>query len=141
MQDWYGFSGCKEPMIGEFGETPIDGRLQRWTSCTDEQSKESIMRGKVEDLEVTSCVWHRNGISGIGFYAMEFKWKEEGYSGKQRAIATVDYYDVEKHGKEPYDPGTRVLMMRNDGSIDTSDTMRGDYFHEALVLWIRKNKK
>jgi hypothetical protein len=86
-------------------------------------------------LKVLNCVYHRNGITGIGFYAVEFKYQED---GKERhGVATIDSYDVDKiKHKEPHNPGTRILMLDEAGGVDLEQTMRGDNFHDDLCKWI-----
>lgn len=82
-------------------------------------------------------VYHRNGIGGIGFYAVVFSYEEDGI--QRSAVATVDANDVDaaEEGKL-HDPGTRILMVCPAGGIDIEETMRGDHFHEALCTAIKK---
>lgn len=93
------------------------------------------------NLKVAKCIYHRNGISGIGFYALEFSYVEEGRA--RIGIATVDADDVEIIKKnEPFaNPGTRVIMLNKANEPIIEETMRGDYFHAALVDWIMKEFK
>jgi hypothetical protein len=89
-------------------------------------------------LTVHKVVAHRNGICGVGFYAVSFSYVE---NGKYRnAIATVSYDDLEaKFAKEPHDPQTRVLMFREDNTgLDIEETMRGDHFHNDLCKYLIK---
>lgn len=96
----------------------------------------------MQNLKVHEKVYHRNGISGIGFYAVEFSYEEDGE--EHHAIATVDAYDVENlrdGGKKLNNPGTRVLMLDESGYVDIKRTMRGDHFHKQLCDYIIKEMK
>ena len=95
----------------------------------------------LKNLQVSQSVYHRNGISGIGFYALAFSYEEEEENGKiYTAIATVSERDLENfRGDHSHDPDTRVLMLTQVGSIsgiDLTATMRGDYFHVDLCRWL-----
>jgi hypothetical protein len=82
--------------------------------------------------------YHRNGIAGLGFYAVSFTYEEMGE--KITAIATVDANDVEAYAKqEPHDPGTRVFRFGRTGGINLAEHMRGDHFHDALCEAIVKH--
>lgn len=88
-------------------------------------------------IHVLKSVYHRNGISGIGFYTLHIKWSEEGYEQPREAVATVNAFDVEakREGKR-HDPDTRVLMLDDAGGVDIEQTMRGDWFHDDLVAYL-----
>lgn len=89
-------------------------------------------------ITVTECRYHRNGISGIGFYAIRFSWMDEGR--EDHAIATVSSEDTAKYDKKvSHNPETRVLVFGHDGGLDLNRTMRGDYFHEDLCEWLHRN--
>lgn len=93
-------------------------------------------------IKVQRCDYHRNGITGISFYAVWFTYTEDGI--KESAVATVDADQVEKErcgGAQNYNPGTRVLMLDEVGGVDLQRTMRGDHFHKELCEWIIKEKK
>jgi hypothetical protein len=97
----------------------------------------NINKHSLNQFTVHRCVYHRNGISGIGFYALHIEWPEDGYTHLREAVVTVDGHDVDNfRDKKPHDPATRVLMLDNVGGVDIDDTMRGDWFHEALINWI-----
>lgn len=90
------------------------------------------------DVQILNREYHRNGISGVGFHAIEFTYVEDGL--RRRAVATVSAEDVEafKNG-EAHDPQTRVLMFnRNTAKIDVNETMRGDNFHEFFMELLSK---
>lgn len=89
------------------------------------------------NLTVHQAVYHRNGITGIGFYAITFAYVEDGIT--REAIATVSDDDVQKvRRNQPHDPSTRVLMFQDNGSglLDISRTMRGDHFHPNLCRYL-----
>lgn len=91
-------------------------------------------------FKVFDTQYHRNGVSGVGFYAIHFSYVED--SVTRNAIATVSSNDFDKYlNKEPYDPETRVLMFGPLGGIDISETMRGDYFNDQLMDHIKKHTK
>lgn len=99
---------------------------------------ENVNQRSFTEFEVKQCVWHRNGISGKGFFALHILWPENGQI--REAFATVDGEDIEAfYNSKHVDPATRVLMVRDNGSLDLDETMRGDFFHEALVKWIHEN--
>lgn len=85
-------------------------------------------------IKILESHYHRNGISGVGFYATSITWVEDGKVNN--AVATVSASDVEDwKAKRPHDPQTRVLMIRHTptgGSVDLADTMRGDWFHDEM---------
>jgi len=89
-------------------------------------------------LTINNCIYHRNGISGIAFYAVEFYYEEKDEKGN--GIATIDADDLVR--KEPYNPGTRILMLDPwTGGIVVEQTMRGDNFHKPLCEAIRKHQR
>lgn len=91
------------------------------------------------DIKVTECYYHRNGISGVGFYALSFNWTEH-LNDQRYAIATVSSDDFERYMKKKNcNPETRVLCFGHTGGVDLNNTMRGDYFHEALCEWLVLN--
>lgn len=91
-------------------------------------------------LKILNCVYHRNGIGGIGFYAVEFTYVED--DKERHAIGTVDTFDVDALRKgEPHDPGTRIIMLNAANEPIIEETMRGDYFHEELVKHIIEGRK
>jgi hypothetical protein len=86
-------------------------------------------------IKVINAVGHRNGICGIGFYAVDFTFHEDGKT--REAIATVSFQDVENFRKnKPHDPSTRVLMLCDAGGVDIEQTMRGDHFHDELCKFL-----
>jgi hypothetical protein len=97
-------------------------------------------------MSVIDCAYHRNGITGVGFYAIEFTYiDEEQY--EQHALATVDADQIEavRNGKRDfYNPGTRIILLDESGCPDIKMTMRGDHFHGELVtfllIWIEKDR-
>ena len=86
-------------------------------------------------------VYHRNGISGKGFWALSIRWTED-HMPLQYAIATVDGEDVHDwvEGKS-HDPATRILTIGAMGGIDIDNTMRGDHFHDDLCAYIATHQK
>ncbi len=96
----------------------------------------------IKDLKVIECSYHRNGIRGIGFWAIEFTWIEPGYSKQRHAVATIDSYDVEKfESGERHNPGTRIIMLNAANEPCVDETMRGDHFHEDLCKYILAERK
>lgn len=91
-------------------------------------------------MKIINHCYHRNGISGVGFYAIEFKYLE---NGKERhAIGTVSSDDIKAiRDGTPYDPETRILMLGEDGGVDIEETMRGDHFHNQLCKFIMEKQK
>jgi len=90
------------------------------------------------DITVHNHRFHRNGVCGVGFYAVNFSYTEGGVL--RSAYATVSCQDLEAvRTKKLHDPETRVLMINpNTGSIDISETMRGDHFHDDLCKYLIK---
>ena len=93
----------------------------------------------IQDLRVQNCIYHRNGISGIGFWAVEFSYSED--EKTHNGIATVDDDDVQRFKKqERCNPGTRIIMLRNH-TPRIEETMRGDKFHTQLCEIIVEREK
>jgi hypothetical protein len=92
----------------------------------------------ITNIHVIQYVHHRNGMSGVGFYAVNFFWKETPRGAQFESIATVSTDDLEsfRNGVD-HDPDTRVLMIR-DGGVDIEQTLRGDNFHKALCEYLIK---
>lgn len=94
------------------------------------------------NMTIHRVEWHRNGISGVGFYAILFSNKEDGVTGEY--LATVSGDDLEKSraraegkpGIPAYCPETRVIALCPAGGVDIERTMRGDYFHGDLVQYL-----
>ena len=76
-----------------------------------------------EYLEVLNHEWHRNGISGEGFYVVHFNWNDPEDSCKNM-IATI--FDDEKY----------IAILCLD---DISQKWRGDYFEDMLREYIKLN--
>ena len=95
------------------------------------------MKSFIKDFKVIKGVYHRNGISGLGFWAIDFTWIEDGE--QRHAIGTVASDDVEKGLPEglSYNPATRIIMLNKANEPCIEETMRGDNFHEPLVEWIQ----
>ena len=80
----------------------------------------------VTDFEIQEASFHRNGISGNGFYAIRFLWQPEGASAPENFLATL--FD---------EPGSCAVL-----SLDRIATMgvgfahgnswRGDHFEDEL---------
>lgn len=89
----------------------------------------------LDEFRVISSVYHRNGITGVGFHALNIIWQEP-EMGELEAVVTVNHDDVKayKAGRR-VNPDTRALMIR-DGGVNIELTMRGDWFHEPLVKWL-----
>lgn len=79
-------------------------------------------------IKVNAAQYHRNGISGIGFYAVRFTFIDD--EAKTRsAIATIfnnDSDDAKVTGH------CAVLVENSQGHIDISDKYRGDHFEAEL---------
>lgn len=76
------------------------------------------------DLEVVDISWHRNGISGVGFYAILFKNKDE-----RNELFVAALYDA---------PGYCSVLRVADLSDPTKgvrfgiNSWRGDYYEPEL---------
>jgi hypothetical protein len=87
----------------------------------------------IKNFKMHDLTYHRNGITGKGFYACSFSADVDGRF--EQGIATVDADDIDVSvGEKFINPGTRVLMVGNGGGIDVTRTMRGDHFHP----WLRE---
>ena len=89
-------------------------------------------------IKVLDSQYHRNGIGGIGFYAMSITWVEDGEI--RYAVATVSADDVENwRNKNRHDPQTRVLVISHTPTgacVNINDTLRGDWFHDELCKYL-----
>ena len=96
----------------------------------------------ISDITVKDACYHRNGVGGIGFFAVEFSFKGDDDSTRF-AVATVCSQDVATVGRgmQVRNPATRVLMFgERAGVLDITETMRGDCFHEALCAYLLKKE-
>ena len=95
----------------------------------------------ISDIAVKDACYHRNGVGGIGFFAVEFSFKGDDETTRF-AVATVCSQDVATAGRglQVRNPATRVLMFRGPGALDITETMRGDCFHEALCAYLLKKE-
>ncbi len=41
------------------------------------------------DIDIQEIAYHRNGISGLGFYAIRFRWQPDDAEGKENFLATL----------------------------------------------------
>lgn len=72
-------------------------------------------------LEITSAAWHRNGISGVGFYAILFRHNEN----KRDMVASL--FD------EPgYCAVYDVALLVSGSVIFGENSWRGDSYEAAL---------
>lgn len=78
-------------------------------------------------LKIESCSWHRNGISGIGFYAIIFMDKEYG-----RMVASL--FD------EPGFCSVYLIEELDKGNIEFArgNSWRGDEYEGALRPLVKK---
>jgi len=74
-------------------------------------------------LRIDHVDWHRNGISGEGFYAVEFRDPEAGTPGRMKAIVFPERYHV------------AVLCL--DAGNERSH-WRGDWYERPLRRAIRR---
>lgn len=96
----------------------------------------------MEHLDVTECEYHRNGVCGIGFYTLIFSYTESGT--KSYALATVsgdDFQEYLSKGRKDRDVNhqTRILLFGRTGGVDIHNTMRGDWYHDDLCEWLKRN--
>lgn len=80
--------------------------------------------------QVHACVYHRNGIAGEGFWAIDFTWAEP--TGElRRGVGTI----------APEDPThTRVIPLTKRGKPDLCDPLRGDWFIDALLAVLEEHR-
>lgn len=85
------------------------------------------------DIKIVQCSFHRNGISGNGFYAVLFDWTQDGTTN--RMVATV--FD---------EPGSVAVLMvsgLSDERIGVKfghNSWRGDNFEADLRRLIDEQK-
>ncbi len=82
------------------------------------------------DIQLTSIDYHRNGVSGTGFFVIEFKWYETP-TASRRMIATV--FPA---------PGSIAVLDINEthkGNLEfaNGNSWRGDYFEGQCREWIK----
>ena len=80
-------------------------------------------------VRCTEIIWHRNGVCGLGFYAIRFSaaWDDD----RDRHYVAQVFQDG--GGEKAYG----VFELDGQGRPDLTRTMRGDYFIEALTHAIR----
>lgn len=79
------------------------------------------MEDMADRIEVARMRWHRNGVGGIGFYSVEFNWKDDD-NNYRKMIATVF---PEANGRSP-----EYYAVLDIGS--PAERWRGDHFIAAL---------
>jgi len=79
-----------------------------------------------EDIEIKECCWHRNGISGLGFYAIRFMHDGLTNGNQMEFLATV--FD------EPGACAVICLDMLDDCGVEfaAGNSWRGDVFESVL---------
>jgi hypothetical protein len=78
----------------------------------------------IKDIHKFDCRYHRNGVSGEGFFACSFIYGR----GKQAKNMTAVVFPVEVDGQgEEYRKCTAVMTVG-----DVADRWRGDHFDGAL---------
>jgi hypothetical protein len=79
----------------------------------------------IQDVEIQEISFHRNGIAGEGFYAIRFRWAEDG-GEKENFLATL--FDAEGY--------CAVIGLDRIGThgvgFTYGNSWRGDYFEDAL---------
>ena len=79
--------------------------------------------GEIMNVKIVQASYHRNGICGVGFYAILFDYSDEGGSG--RMIASL--FD------EPgYCAVYKVDLLAENDAAFGSNSWRGDQFEDAL---------
>ena len=91
----------------------------------------------MRNMKLTKIAYHRNGVGGIGFYAVAFRYRE---GGKNRCmIATVKGSDVAPGEVHPCTGDLTVLdaVLAAQGIIDYPENRwRGDDFEPLRRQWI-----
>ncbi len=75
--------------------------------------------------------FHRNGVSGEGFFALGFTWKPAGTRRAQPMLAIAFYADPDEDGARPRTSRIAVL-----NPADPRETYRGDDFEAQIRQWI-----
>lgn len=83
------------------------------------------------DIEVSRVQRHRNGISGVGFYTVEFTWADD--TGTHACVGWV--HDADEDG-ELEEECYGVLNLANP-----SLTYRGDFFLPMLQEAVRRYRR
>ena len=87
-------------------------------------------------ITVSKARYHRNGVSGEGFYAFEFTDSDPEYKDIQFVATIFPQYDEEEGevdwdatANRPFTYNPRIAVVSN-GDVDV--TWRGDYYLEEL---------
>lgn len=84
---------------------------------------------------VEQCAYHRNGVGGIGFWAIIFHSPND-LNEDRRFLATVAAHDVEDHtAGRPVDPHVTVIcldLLDEYGVTFGPNSWRGDAFFAPL---------
>jgi hypothetical protein len=84
-------------------------------------------------IKVTDIDYHRNGISGEGFWAVAFDWKDDDKQLRHMVAAVFDR------------PGQVAVLdaeMASEGNVTFgSNSWRGDHFENDLRLAIAEYEK
>lgn len=81
--------------------------------------------------EISDVSYHRNGVSGVGFTVVRFKFEENADTYSAVAVLFND-----QSGSGLCNGECAVLIEGEDGRIDIHSKWRGDHFEEELREYI-----
>ncbi len=84
----------------------------------------------INEIEIQECSYHRNGISGLGFHAIRFRFKPDDSDHPENFVATL----FEEQG------ACAILSLDridNRGvAFARGNSWRGDHFEEPLRKYV-----
>lgn len=104
------------------------------------------MYGEITEIE--EIAYHRNGVGGVGFHVVNFRWREEGDPPTTTHKMMGVVFELDPADKKLADEGSfynpptavfnRDLLAMNDITFG-SNSFRGDTFDVALREAIEKD--
>lgn len=90
-------------------------------------------------IEIISAEYHRNGVSGVGFFLTRFSWEETSRSGElEMGTNMAVVFDKAEYPKG--DIGNQYVesCVAVFDPLDITACMRGDHFDDDLRKAVRK---
>ena len=86
----------------------------------------------MRELQIVSVTYHRNGITGTGFWGVRFFFTPEGESWPREFLATMEYAGIGRVTEDQH-ASCRVVDLHQP-----ENTWRGDRFANQVAQAIRR---
>ena len=88
-----------------------------------------MVKNDIEIDFVRDCVYHRNGIMGVGFYVFDFVWRDE---DDEDVYARAIVFSPDSDSEKPTHYAVTVG--------DARQRFRGDHFIDAIWAEIKRRR-